>query len=176
MFSAGRLDPGTRVLLDTVPAPPASGDLLDLGCGYGPLALVLAARSPQARIWAVDVNRRALDLCARNADRSGLANVRCTAPDDPGLPGTVDVIWSNPPLRTGKQALHELLTGWLARLAPGGAAYLVVQRHLGSDSLHRWLEGAGWPVTRIASRAGYRVLRVAPAHREQLGTDSSLSG
>ncbi len=176
MFSAGRLDPGTRVLLDTVPAPPASGDLLDLGCGYGPLALVLAARSPEARVWAVDVNRRALELCAGNAERSGLANVRCVAPGDPVLPGTVDVIWSNPPLRTGKQALHEMLTGWLARLAPGGAAYLVVQRHLGSDSLHRWLEGAGWPVTRVASRAGYRVLRVVPAMRAQPGTGSSLSG
>jgi 16S rRNA (guanine1207-N2)-methyltransferase len=160
VFSAGRLDPGTRILLDTVPPPPPTGDLLDLGCGYGPLALVLAARSPGARVWAVDVNQRALELCARNAERSGLANVRCAAPGDPGLPGTLDVIWSNPPLRIGKQALHELLAGWLARLAPGGSAYLVVQRHLGSDSLHRWLDGAGWPVTRIASRAGYRVLRV----------------
>ena len=170
VFSAGRLDPGTRILLDTVPAPPPSGDLLDLGCGYGPLAMVLGTRSPAARVWAVDVNRRALELCARNAERSGLANVRCLVPGDPGLPGTLDVIWSNPPLRIGKQALHELLTGWLARLAPGGSAYLVVQRHLGSDSLHRWLEGAGWPVTRIASRAGYRVLRAQP------GTGSSLPG
>lgn len=176
VFSAGRLDPGTRILLDTVPAPPPSGDLLDLGCGYGPLAVVLAARSPHARVWAVDVNRRALELCARNAERSGLANVRCAAPDDRGLPGTLDLIWSNPPLRIGKQVLHELLTGWLARLNPGGSAYLVVQRHLGSDSLHRWLEDAGWPVTRIASRAGYRVLRVAPAKQAELGTSSSLSG
>lgn len=173
VFSGGRLDPGTRILLDTVPAPPASGNLLDLGCGYGPLALVLAARSPGATVWAVDVNQRALELCARNAERSGLANVRSVTPDDPGLPGTLDVIWSNPPLRIGKQALHDLLTGWLARLAFGGSAYLVVQRHLGSDSLHRWLESAGWPVTRVASRAGYRVLRVDAI---QPGTGSSLSG
>jgi len=67
VFSPGRLDPGTRLLLETAPAPPASGNLLDLGSGYGPLALVMAARAPAARVWAVDVNRRALDLCAGNA-------------------------------------------------------------------------------------------------------------
>jgi 16S rRNA (guanine1207-N2)-methyltransferase len=163
VFSAGRLDPGTRVLLDTVPAPPPAGHLLDLGCGYGPLALVLAVKSPLACVWAVDVNERALGLCARNAERAGAGNVRCVTPADPALPATVDVIWSNPPIRIGKPALHTLLAGWLARLSPGGVAYLVVQRHLGSDSLHRWLEDEGWPVSRLASRSGYRVLQVTPA-------------
>jgi 16S rRNA (guanine1207-N2)-methyltransferase len=160
VFSAGRLDPGTRLLLETAPPPPAEGDLLDLGCGYGPLALVLAARAPGAAVWAVDVNQRALDLCRRNAAAAGLAGVRCVPPDDPALPGQFAVIWSNPPIRIGKAALHGLLTGWLARLAPGGAAYLVVQRHLGADSLQRWLEGAGWAAERAAARAGYRVLAV----------------
>ncbi len=163
VFSAGRLDPGTRLLLETAPPPPADGDLLDLGCGYGPLALVAAARAPGAAVWAVDVNQRALDLCRRNAAAAGLGGVRCVAPDDPALPGQFGVIWSNPPIRIGKAALHGLLTGWLARLAPGGAAYLVVQRHLGSDSLQRWLAGAGWAADRVAARAGYRVLAV---HRD----------
>jgi 16S rRNA (guanine1207-N2)-methyltransferase len=159
VFSASRLDPGTRLLLDTVPAPPPSGNLLDLGCGYGPLALTMAARSPGAAVWAVDVNERALALCERNAQRAGLANVRCLPPGDPALPDELAVIWSNPPIRIGKQALHAMLVHWLGRLAPGGSAYLVVQRHLGSDSLHRWLAESGWPVTRVASRTGYRVLR-----------------
>jgi 16S rRNA (guanine1207-N2)-methyltransferase len=163
MFSPSRLDPGTRLLLETVPPPPASGSLLDLGCGYGPLALVLAARSPGAVVWAVDVNTRALELCARNAERAGLANVRCVAPGDPALPGAFALIWSNPPIRIGKAALHALLAAWLGRLAAGGAAYLVVQRNLGSDPLQRWLEDAGWPTERIAARSGYRVLRVASA-------------
>jgi 16S rRNA (guanine1207-N2)-methyltransferase len=161
MFSPSRLDPGTRLLLETAPAPPASGNLLDLGCGYGPLALVLAARSPGARVWAVDVNTRALELCAGNAERAGLRNIRCATPDDPALPGTYEVIWSNPPIRIGKDALHALLATWLARLAPGAAAFLVVQRNLGSDSLQRWLETSGWPADRVAARSGYRVLRVA---------------
>jgi len=164
VFSPARLDAGTRLLLDVAAGPPAGragGDLLDLGCGYGPIALVLAARAPAATVWAVDVNERALALCARNAARAGLANVRCARPGDPGLPAGYDGIWSNPPIRIGKQALHELLGGWLPRLASGAAATVVVQRHLGADSLHRWLAGQGWDVTRLASRAGYRVLRVA---------------
>jgi 16S rRNA (guanine1207-N2)-methyltransferase len=159
MFSPGRLDAGSRLLLETVPPPPASGDLLDLGTGYGPLALVMAARSPGGVVWAVDVNERALELCARNAERGGLANVRCVTPGTAGLPGQFSLLWSNPPIRIGKQALHDLLGTWLARLAPGAPGYLVVHRHLGADSLHRWLTEAGWDTTRIAARGGYRVLR-----------------
>jgi 16S rRNA (guanine1207-N2)-methyltransferase len=158
VFSPTRLDPGTRLLLDTAPPPPAQGNLLDLGCGYGPLALVLAARAPGAAVWATDVNTRALALCARNAEAAGLG-VRCLPPGDPALPASYDLIWSNPPIRIGKPALHELLASWLGRLAPAGVAYLVVQRNLGSDSLQRWLAEAGWAADRVAARAGYRVLR-----------------
>jgi 16S rRNA (guanine1207-N2)-methyltransferase len=160
VFSPTRLDPGTRLLLETAPPPPPEGDLLDLGSGYGPLALVLAARSPGATVWATDVNTRSLGLCQRNAAAAGLANVRCLPPGDPALPASFSLIWSNPPIRIGKAALHELLTSWLGRLAPGGEAFLVVQRNLGSDSLQRWLEETGWAAGRFAARAGYRVLRV----------------
>jgi 16S rRNA (guanine1207-N2)-methyltransferase len=160
VFSPGRLDPGTRLLLEAAPPPPPDGDLLDLGAGYGPLALALAKRSPGARIWAVDVNRRALELCAGNAAAAGLANVRCVPADEASLPASYQLIWSNPPIRIGKQALHSMLTAWLGRLAPDAAAYLVVQRNLGSDSLQRWLADSGWDVTRYAARAGYRVLEV----------------
>ena len=165
VFSPGRLDPGTRLLLDVAPPPPASGDVLDLGCGYGALALVLASRAPAARVWGVDINRRAIALCERNAGRAGLANVRCvavtgTGPADDRLPGRYDLIWSNPPIRIGKPALHDLLTDWLPRLDAGGVAWLVVHRHLGSDSLAAWLGEHGWDVTRTASKRGYRILRV----------------
>ena len=160
VFSPGRLDPGTRLLLEEAPAPPPSGDVLDLGCGYGPVACVLAARSPGAAVWAVDVNERALELCARNARAAGLANVRCTVPGDASLPPRFAGIWSNPPVRVGKGALHALLAGWLGRLEPAGHAYLVVGRNLGADSLHRWLDGQGWPVRRLAARSGYRLLQV----------------
>ena len=155
VFSPGRLDPGTRLLLDCSPAPPPSGDLLDLGCGYGPIACVLAKRSPGATVWAVDVNERALELCARNAAAAGLSNVRCVLPGDPSVPLRLAGIWSNPPVRIGKTALHELLCFWLGRLVPGGGAWLVAGRNLGADSLHRWLAEQGWTVTRRAARTGY---------------------
>ncbi|TDC58610.1 methyltransferase domain-containing protein, partial [Actinomadura sp. GC306] len=116
MFSPDRIDPGTRILLETAPAPPATGDLLDLGCGYGPIALTLASRSPQASVWGVDVNRKALETAEGNAQAAGLYNVRFISVDeaDPGL--RFDAIWSNPPIRIGKAALHDLLLAWLPRL------------------------------------------------------------
>ena len=175
VFSPSRLDTGTRLLLDVDTKPAGGGDLLDLGCGYGPIALVLAARAPAATVWAVDVNERALELCARNAGRAGLANVRCATPGDPALPASYAGIWSNPPIRIGKQALHALLACWLPRLSPGATATAVVQRHLGSDSLQRWLTEQGWDVGRIASRAGYRVLRVTQPPAPGPGP-SELSG
>lgn len=160
MFSPDRIDLGTRVLLETVPAPPVTGNLLDVGCGYGPIALTLARRSPSAIVWGVDVNQRALECGQVNAQAADLDNVRFYLSDQIPAEPRFDAIWSNPPIRIGKPALHALLETWLPRLTPGGRAHLVVQKNLGSDSLQRWLDDRGWPVERIASRAGYRVLAV----------------
>jgi 16S rRNA (guanine1207-N2)-methyltransferase len=170
VFSPGRLDPGTRLLLEQAPAPPPAGDILDLGCGYGPIACALAARAPGATVWAVDVNERALALCAANAASAGLSNVRCVPPDSPDVPPRLAGIWSNPPVRVGKGPLHAMLRSWLARLAPDAAANLVMGRNLGADSLHGWLEKTeGWSVTRLSARSGYRLLRVtAPDHSERM--------
>lgn len=163
IFSPGRVDLGTHVLLREVPDPPARGDLLDLGCGWGPLALTMALRAPAATVWAVDVNRRALDLVRATAADLRLTGLRAVAPDDvpPGL--RFAAIWSNPPIRVGKEALHGMLRAWLPRLEPDGAAHLVVQRNLGADSLQRWIGdelGGGVRCERIASAKGFRVLRV----------------
>ena len=162
VFSADRVDPGTRVLL--AEGPPVRGPVLaDVGCGYGPIAVTLALRAPEATVWAVDVNERARGLCRANAEANGVAErVRVVAPEDVPADLIVDQVWSNPPIRIGKAALHDLLTSWLERLEPDhGTAELVVQKHLGSDSLARWLEANGWPTTRRASRAGYRLLSVS---------------
>ena len=142
------------------PAPAGGVDLLDLGCGYGPIALTLARRAPDATVWAVDVNQRALDLCAANAAANGLTNVRAVKPDMVPPDVRFGGIWSNPPIRIGKRALHDLLLSWLDRLDEDAHAWLVVQKHLGSDSLARWLEETGWSADRRVSRAGYRVLEV----------------
>ncbi|MEV4200985.1 class I SAM-dependent methyltransferase [Micromonospora globbae] len=163
VFSADRLDPGTAVLLRKaeLPAAGTTGDLLDLGCGFGPISCVLASTAPSATVWAVDVNERAREFAAANAERIGAGDrIRVRAPDD--VPDEVRFaqLWSNPPIRIGKDELHELLRRWLPRLAPDGVAWLVVARHLGGDSLHRWLVDEGWQVERHASQKGYRVLRV----------------
>lgn len=160
VFSGDRIDPGTKYLLLEAPAPPEAGSFVDLGCGYGPIACTLASRAPGATVWAVDVNTRALDLCRSNAASLGLANVRTMTPDDVPDDLTFDLLWSNPPIRVGKEALHDLLVTWLDRLTPSGRAVLVVQKHLGADSLQRWLGTAGWSVDRLGSRTGYRLLDV----------------
>jgi 16S rRNA (guanine1207-N2)-methyltransferase len=160
VFSHGRLDPGTEVLLRRGPPLPAAGDLLDLGCGAGPIAIALALRAPGARVWAVDVNERARELCAANASRNTVTNVRVAHPDDVDPEMRFAAVWSNPPIRIGKPALHDLLATWLARLDAGGSAALVVHKHLGGDSLQRWLDEQGYLAERYASARGSRVLRV----------------
>ncbi|MFI6297271.1 class I SAM-dependent methyltransferase [Nonomuraea sp. NPDC050790] len=160
VFSPERVDLGTKILLENVPPPPQEGDLLDLGCGYGPIALTMAARAPEATVWAVDVNRRSLELTERNAQAARLYKVRPIHVDDAPEDVKFRAIWSNPAIRIGKPALHAMLTRWLSRLTPDGVAYLVVQKHLGSDSLQRWLGEQGWQASREASRAAYRILKV----------------
>lgn len=162
VFARTGIDPGTKLLLLHGPdATTTDRELVDLGCGYGPIALTLARRNPQARIWAVDVNDRARALCRSNAAANGLGNLTVIAPEEFPPDLRVDRIWSNPPIRIGKAALHELLTHWLDRLNPDGTAHLVVQKHLGSDSLHRWLEQSGWATTRRRSQSAYRLLDVS---------------
>ncbi len=166
-FSADRIDAGTKLLLlDGPPHTPADDVLVDLGAGYGPIALALAARNPGAEVWAVEINKRARALCARNATANGLANVRVVSPDEVPADLVVDRLWSNPPIRIGKAALHDLLSLWLERLGPTGSAHLVVQKHLGADSLHRWLESEGWAVKRRGSRKSFRLLDVASPESE----------
>lgn len=159
VFSGDRLDAGTAVLLRKAPLPREPGRYLDLGCGYGPISAVLAAVSG-GEVTAVDVNARALELTERNT--AGLpGTVRVRRPDEVPADARFDQIWSNPPVRIGKPALHELLADWLPRLAADGVAWLVIARHLGGDSLAVWLTQQGYRVDKHASQKGYRVLRVA---------------
>ena len=158
VFAQGRVDIGTSVLFRET-SPPASGRILDLGCGYGVIGLAVAVAAPDAVVTGVDVNERAVLLANENAAVLGVSD-RYTATTPDGVPpdATYDELWSNPPIRIGKTALHELLLTWYARLVPGGRAVLVVGKNLGGDSLQRWLEEQGHPTSRVASAKGFRVL------------------
>ena len=159
VFAQGRLDVGTGVLLREVGPPAGAREVLDLGCGYGVIGLAIALAVPDATVTAVDVNERALLLANENAERLGLAErFRAVLPDDVDPGTSYDEIWSNPPIRVGKVALHDLLLQWLPRLTPEGRAMLVVGKNLGSDSLSNWLDGQGFPTTKLASAKGFRVL------------------
>jgi 16S rRNA (guanine1207-N2)-methyltransferase len=159
VFAGEGLDRGTAVLLRESPMPTGQPRILDLGCGYGPIALAIALHCPGATVDAVDVNQRALDLCRDNAAAGGVADrVRVLRPEEADPQTRYDEIWSNPPIRIGKEALHALLLDWLPRLRPAGVARLVVSKNLGADTLQRWLTDQGYVTDRVATSKGFRVL------------------
>ncbi|WP_421787480.1 class I SAM-dependent methyltransferase [Gardnerella sp. DNF00753] len=175
VFSASRLDLGTSVLLKHAPELPKSGKFLDIGCGWGPISLAFGLESPEAEVFAIDVNERALELTELNAKNAGLKHIHTSLVDDALKEennskenntlefNNFDIIWSNPPIRVGKEILHDILLTWIPRLKVGGKAYLVVQKNLGSDSLITWLAenlGESYSVEKYASSKGYRVIEV----------------
>jgi 16S rRNA (guanine1207-N2)-methyltransferase len=166
IFSPDGIDKGTAVLLAEAPAPSPQGNLLDIGCGWGPIALTMGLRAPHAQVYAVDVNERCVALTNENAGLLGLTNITASLPADVDPQLRFSTIWSNPPIRVGKDELHSLLLLWLPRLAPGGSAWLVVQKNLGSDSLQRWLAAeldSSFTVSRESTSKSFRILLVRKA-------------
>jgi 16S rRNA G1207 methylase RsmC len=162
-FSPDHMDTGTAILLEHSDEAAPIGNLLDLGCGWGPIALTLAKKFPDAKIWAVDVNERSLELTRMNAQKLGLSNVITALPDQVPVDMEFTGIWSNPPIRIGKEALHDLLAKWLPRLQPECEAYLVVSKDLGADSLLKWMQSefSDLASERIETAKGFRILRSA---------------
>lgn len=161
-FSVQKLDRGTEILLRSYEEFPVKGNVLDIGCGWGPISLAIAKHQPLTTVWALDVNQRSLRLTAENAKTNNLDNIRSVEaeliPSDLRFSG----IWSNPPIRVGKSVLHGLMKSWLPRLEPGASAYLVVQKQLGAESFEKWLalEFPEMQVSRPDQNKGYRVIRV----------------
>lgn len=161
-FSASKLDPGTSILLSKFDEFPDSGNVLDLGCGWGPISLAIATLSPETTLWALDVNARSMELASKNAEKLGLSNIKIVTAEQVPQDLKFDAIWSNPPIRIGKTALHELLRTWLPRLESGGRAMLVVQKQLGADSLLSWIQTEFPELTasRFSTDKGFRVLEI----------------
>ena len=158
VFSWKKLDSGTKFLLLNVPVPETPPrNALDLGCGYGPITAVMEHRFPDTQIWGIDVNRRAIELAKSNIQND---ETKICTPDEVPKGVMFDLIWSNPPIRIGKKNLKSLLTLWLGRLNISGAAYLVINKNLGADSVQKWLENESWVTSRLKSLRGYRLLEV----------------
>lgn len=167
VFGTQRVDHGTGVLIRHAPAPAPCTGVVDLGCGYGPIAVAMGLRQPAAGVWAVDVNRRALALTASNAVSAGAGNIVTAEPEAVPAALRFDRIYSHPPIKIGRSAMQELLDGWLRRLSHGGDAYLVLKQSMGADSLHSWLNDSGYPAARAASKQGYRLLQVGTSAGSQ---------
>lgn len=163
VFSSAQLDKATSILLNHTEPPHGEQVILDLGCGSGAIACAIAAACPEARVLAIDVNERARALTKLNAQKNNL-KIEVYAPEDVPADLRFDQIWSNPPIRIGKQALHEMLTTWLSRM--DDCAYLVVAKNLGSDSLQTWLTEHGFPTTRLISVRGFRILQTEAAEAQ----------
>ena len=163
VFSPDHMDTGTAILLEHSGEAPNVGNLLDLGCGWGPIALTLAKACPQATVWAIDVNERSLELTRMNAKKLGLDNIRAMLPSEVPQDLVFSGIWSNPPIRIGKDALHSLLSEWLPRLDAECEAYLVVSKDLGADSLLKWMQESFDQLAseRIDTAKGFRIIRSA---------------
>jgi len=166
-FSATKLDPGTKVLLGNFKLFPKDGNVLDLGCGWGPIGVTIACLSPETKVFSIDINKRSVDQTLANAKISDAKNLEAMLADE--LPKNLrfTAIWSNPPIRIGKEALHALMHSYIPKLEPLGKAYFVVQKNLGSDSLQRWLEESfpDHQIRRVGTEKSYRVLEViSPAN------------
>ncbi|MFC5369904.1 class I SAM-dependent methyltransferase [Arcanobacterium bovis] len=167
VFSAHGLDKGSAVFLSKVPQPDLGPHSLavDLGCGWGPITLALASEAPHSTVLGVDVNERSMNLARENADQAQLSNV--TIEESTAALSrlrqegrTIDLLWSNPPIRIGKAELHQLLSNWFALLSSDGVAYIVVQKNLGADSLARWITEQGYTVQKVGSAKGFRVFEI----------------
>jgi 16S rRNA (guanine1207-N2)-methyltransferase len=166
-FSSSKLDAGTAVLLKHHEHFPKDGNVLDIGCGWGPIGISIAAVEKNSRVFGIDINQRSIEQSNFNAAKLNLKNY--SAMHSRELPDDLQfsAIWSNPPIRVGKKVLHELMETYIPRLEPGGKAMLVVQKNLGADSFQRWL-GTRFPqaeVSRVATDKGYRVISLVSPPR-----------
>jgi 16S rRNA G1207 methylase RsmC len=162
-FSPDHVDTGTQVLLAHLAKSPKAGNILDIGCGWGPITIALALTNPNATVWAIDVNERSLELTKQNVENLGLNNVRVCKPEQVPAGTKFSGIWSNPPIRVGKEELHNILKTWIPTLDVGAESYLVVQKNLGADSLLRWLQDTfakNFVCVREDTAKQFRVLKI----------------
>lgn len=173
VFSRAHVDAATRLLIDALPLPVA-GNALDLGCGYGPIGLVIAAFSPEATVYLTDVNQRAIELAAANARANQLENVvvRLGPGFEPVLGLQFSLIATNPPIRAGKRVVYPLLEAARDHLVPGGSLMVVVRTKQGAATMAAKLAEIFGEVQEVEKASGLRVYR---ARRAELASSATPS-
>ena len=161
VFSKGEVDTGTQLLLEALPEE-MSGEILDLGCGWGVIGISIAKKWPECRVTMADVNLRALELSRENAKKNR-AEVECVESDGmAALAGrTFDAVVTNPPIRAGKQVIYQMFTDAAKSLKPGGVLYLVIRKQQGAESCMKYLKTIYGEVEKLDKSGGFWVLRAA---------------
>ena len=161
VFSKSEVDFGSRVLIDTFEMPEVEGDVLDVGCGYGPIGLSIAKALPERFVHMMDINTRAIALAEKNAQVNGIQNVRIFESD--GLASVGDVkaaaILTNPPIRAGKETIFRFYDESYEKLVEGGELWIVIQKKQGAPSTVSHLEELFSEVDVVEKKKGYWIIR-----------------
>ena len=160
VFSKGELDVGSRLLLDAL--PDLSGDVLDIGCGWGAIGVAIAKANREARVVMADVNHRALGLTRDNCDRNGVTAEVIESDGMAAVMGRAfDAIVTNPPIRAGKQVIYKMFADAAVSMKEDGALYLVIRKQQGAESCVKYLKTLFNEVEKLDKSAGFWVLKAS---------------
>lgn len=161
VFSKNEVDFGSRLLIETFEMPDTDGDILDVGCGYGPIGLTVAKNWPERQIYMVDVNLRAVGLAKDNSELNGITNIKVYESDRlKAVKGMkFAAILTNPPIRAGKNIVHDIYEQSFDCLLPGGELWVVIQKKQGAPSTMDKLSLLFDEVETVIKKKGYYIIR-----------------
>lgn len=160
VFCKDGLDDGSRLLLETIAKTDLGNSILDMGCGIGPIGLLLAHFDKNRHVTLVDVNRRALDCAKQNAAKLGLSSRVDIFESDvySNINSSFSTIVTNPPIRAGKRVTYAMYAGAISHLNEGGQLILVIRKQQGASSCQEYLKTIFKEVEVVKSKKGYRIL------------------
>ncbi|MDQ0485041.1 class I SAM-dependent methyltransferase [Guptibacillus hwajinpoensis] len=161
VFSKKEVDFGSKLLIETFEEPEIEGDIVDVGCGYGPIGISLASEFSNRRFYLLDVNERATELAMNNAIKNGVNNLSVMASDKLSAvkDKTFASVVTNPPIRAGKQVVHGILEEAHHVLEKGGTLWVVIQKKQGAPSAINKLEEMFQHVDTVVKKKGYYILK-----------------
>ncbi|WP_462412551.1 class I SAM-dependent methyltransferase [Neobacillus sp. Marseille-QA0830] len=161
VFSKREVDFGSRLLIETFRMPDIEGDILDVGCGYGPIGLAIAKEYSRSTVHMVDVNERAIELAKENAEKNGISNVKIYESDrlENVMEMAFAAILTNPPIRAGKKTVHDIFEQSFDRLASSGELWVVIQKKQGAPSALEKLKELFSRVETVDKSKGYFIIK-----------------